>query len=273
MKHRLSPLSLALCMMACGLASGVCASERVVAAPEFLSMTDTGPQAAQWQAVGDDVLARQTGKNPGASMISGFVLNLLSQWQLPNGVTASAQGSLAMTTGPHNAIDAEVTTSAQVVGHGGGKDNGANPHASATGGQNVSINGVSQVTQVAGDNNVGMNSTVIDFNNGGMQPLGGNKSSSASASNATGNVKASIAFGDGGVKLTLQTPAGVATQTIAPAGTQQAGSIAQLLQIAGNGQAVSNQLQLGLRTQQMSGSLLRQLGVLQALQGSAFLRK
>jgi hypothetical protein len=274
MKHRLSPLGFALWMAAFGLANDACASERALAAaPEFLSLSDTGPQAARWQAIDDDVLAHQSGKNPGASMISGFVLNVLSQWQMPNGIAASAQGSLSVNTGPHNAIETELSTSARVLGNGNGHGNGANPNASTTGGQHVSINGVSQVTQVAGDGNVGMNSAVIDFNNDSARPLGGSKSSSASASNSTGSVKANIAFGNDGVKLTLQTPAGVATQSVATGSTQQAGSIAQLLQIAGNGQFVTNQLQLGLRTQQMSGSLLRQLGVLQALQNTAFLRK
>jgi hypothetical protein len=67
----------------------------------------------------------------------------------------------------------------------------------------------------------------------------------------------------------LQTPAGLATQTITPGASQQAGQIAQLLQIAGNNQQVANALQLHLQTQQMSASMLRQLGVLQALQNTA----
>jgi hypothetical protein len=70
----------------------------------------------------------------------------------------------------------------------------------------------------------------------------------------------------------VQTPAGIATQTIAPANAQGSGSIAQLLQVAGNGQAVVNQLKLSVQTQPMSAALLRQLGVLQALQNSAVLR-
>lgn len=71
----------------------------------------------------------------------------------------------------------------------------------------------------------------------------------------------------------VQTPAGVATQTIVPAGMRNGGSISQLLQIAGNGQAVANQLKLSIQTQPMSAAMLRQLGVLQALQNSAVLRR
>jgi hypothetical protein len=106
------------------------------------------------------------------------------------------------------------------------------------------------------------------------KPLPGSTSNtSACASDATGTVKAGISFSSNGLSLVLQTPAGLATQSITPASTQQAGSIAQLLQVAGNQQMVSNQLQLLLKTQPMSPVTLRQMGVLQALQNSALLRR
>ncbi|WP_206999534.1 peptidase C39 [Trinickia mobilis] len=268
MKLPFSPLRLALCLTACGIASGVPASENTaVATPGFLSTGAAASQAIKWQAVGDDVLANQTGKYAGGSMISGFVLNLLSQWQLPNGAMAVAQGSLAVTAHGRGPMSAQVSTSAQVLDNTNAGSNGANPHAIATGGQNIAVNGVSQVTQVAGNGNVGSNSTTIDFGNASIPSIPGSTNSpAASASNASGSIKAGIAFGNGGVTVSLQTPAGLAAQSIAPNNTQQAGAIAQLLQIAGNNQAVANQLQLHLQTQQLSGNLLRQLGVMQALQ-------
>jgi hypothetical protein len=270
MKHSFSPLGLAICLMACGLASGVHSSENTASAtPGFMSTGAAASQAVKWQAVGDDVLAQQTGKYAGGSMISGFVLNLLSQWQLPNGATAVAQGSLAVGTNAANQMSAQVSTSAQVLNNNAGPT-GANPNAFATGGQNIAVNGVSQVTQVAGNGNVGQNSATIDFDSATISSLaGGANAPAASASNAAGNIKASIAFGSGGVTVALQTPAGLATQSIAPNATQQAGAIAQLLQIAGNNQAVTNQLQLHLQTQQLSGNTLRQLGVMQALRNAA----
>jgi hypothetical protein len=272
MKLPLSPISLALCFMACGVASGAMASESTAAAlatapPGFLSTGAAASQAVKWQAVGDDVLAEQTGKGAGGSMISGFVLDLLSQWQLPNGANAVAQGSLAVTANGNGSMSEQMSTSAQVFDKKHDRSDGANPNAIATGGQNITVNGVSQVTQVAGNGNVGSNSTTIDFNNASIPSIpGGTNSPTASASNASGSIKADIAFGNGGVTVALQTPAGLATQSIAPNNTQQAGAIAQLLQIAGNNQAVTNQLQLHLQTQQLSGSLLRQLGVMQAMQ-------
>ncbi len=331
MRHLLlSPLTLALALAAGGLASTAHAAQRLAAPPEFLSAS----AGTRWQAVDDDVLAQQSGKGPGGMMVSGLVLELLSQWQMPNGASASAQGTLTVSTNPNNALSAQVTTSAQAsdgIGRGNGNANGnananangvgngnggvngnspqasvastnvagasnsnagpnasggttsttaaansgANPHASAAGGQNVSVAGVSQITQVAGNGNVGANSTVIDFNGSGVGSgtTVTATSPTATATSASGNVKAGISFANGGVAVTVQTPAGVATQTIVPAGVQRGGSIAQLLQIAGNGQAVINQLKLSIQTQPMSAALLRQLGVQQALRNAAALRR
>ncbi|WP_206952984.1 peptidase C39 [Trinickia acidisoli] len=285
MKHFIAaPLKIALALAACGIAGGTHATERLAAAPEFLSLQAGGATGgAQWQAVDDDVLSHQTGKAPGATIVSGLVLELMSQWQMPNGGSAAARGTLTVTTNANDSLSAQVSTSAQASDgtvHGKHSDNGANPQASATGGQNISINGVSQVTQVAGDGNASTNSAVIDFNGSGSTTLAAlgaantnsTNSASASATSASGNVKAAVTFGNGGVALTLQTPAGVATQTISPTLAQGSGSIAQLVQVAGNAQAVVNQLQLSIQTQAMSSTLLRQLGVLQAMQNSALLR-
>ncbi|HVW49438.1 MAG TPA: peptidase C39 [Trinickia sp.] len=297
MRHLLlSPLTLSLALAAGGLASTAYAAQRLAAPPEFLSAS----AGTRWQAVDDDVLAQQSGKGPGGMMVSGLVLELLSQWQMPNGASASAQGMLAVSTTTNNTLSAQVTTSAQAsdgVGHWNGNGNanangvgngsspqasmasanaagsGANPQASATGGQNVSVSGVSQITQVAGNGNVGANSTVIDFNGSGIAPSVTTTSPTATATSASGNVKAGISFANAGVAVSVQTPAGVATQTIVPAGLQHGGSIAQLLQIAGNSQAVVNQLKLSIQTQPMSAALLRQLGVQQALRNAAALRR
>jgi len=278
MKSRLNPLGLVLCAAACG-ASGVAYASDGAAAPPALELAVPRESAAaplEVQLVGDDVLATQTGKYAGATMISGFVLNVISQWHLPNGVNALAQGSLSAARNRAGQMTGSISTAASVSGaphghggHGGYMGNwgergdwGANPNASVDGGQSISVNGVSQVTQVAGDRNSGTNSALIDFSNGATTPTGPANAPTAMASNSTGSVKAGISFGSNGVSVALQTPAGLATQTIAPG----SGQIAQLLQIAGNNQQVANALQLHLQTQQMPAAMLSQLGVLQALQ-------
>jgi len=116
------------------------------------------------------------------------------------------------------------------------------------------------------------NAAQIDFTGNALPSAGGNGATSASASNANGTIRAGITFGNGGMNVTLQTPAGMATQTIAPGGGR-AGSVAQMLQIAGNNQQVANQLQLQLQTAQMSSASLRQAGVLQALQNAINARR
>src|ERR1700761_3557240 len=202
-----------------GLASVADAAEGGGAAqlPAFLSARDGAAETIRWQAVGDDVLAGQTGKFANGQMISGFVLNLLSQWNLPNGASAIAQGSLAGAQNAANQMSATVNSTARVV-NGNGRNTGADPSAQVNGGQQIAVNGVSQVTQVAGNSNIGMNAAQIDFTGNALSAAGGNGATSASASNANGTVKAGITFGNGGVSVALQTPAGMATQTIAPGG-------------------------------------------------------
>jgi len=278
MKSHLNPLGLVLCALACG-ASGVAYASDGAASPpthELAAPRESAAAPLKVQLVGDDVLATQTGKYAGATMITGFVLNVISQWHLPNGVNALAEGSLSAARDRTGQMTSSVSTSASVSGgshgHGGHLGNrgnggnpgdwGANPNASVSGAQSISVNGVSQITQVAGDRNTGNNSALIDFSNSAMTQGGPATAPSATATNSTGSVKAGISFGSNGVTVALQTPAGLATQTIAPG----SGQIAQLLQIAGNNQQVANALQLHLQTQQMSAAMLRQLGVLQALQ-------
>jgi hypothetical protein len=267
MKQQITQLGLALCAMTCGVSGSAHASTDPGSPPAsgISSAHDIDRAALNVQIVDDDVLAGQTGKYAGATMISGFVLNVISQWQMPNGVNALAQGTLAAVQNAGGQIATSVSTQASVSGGGRGSNagnTGANPNAQASGGQSLGVNGVSQTTQVAGDRNSGSNSALIDFNNNAVTLAGTANAPSATASNSIGSVKAGISFGSNGVQVALQTPAGLATQNVAPGN----GQIAQLLKIAGNNQQVVNALQLHLQTQQMSASMLRQLGVLQALQ-------
>ncbi|WP_434660607.1 peptidase C39 [Paraburkholderia sp. A3BS-1L] len=279
MKRNLSQCSIAagVCALACACSGNACAAESLAATqaavPAFLSAGGPDAQPVRCELVDDEVLAHQTGKYAGSDMISGFVLSVLSQWQLPNGASAVAQGALAVSQNTANHLSASVQTSARVTDPMPGGTNpgnsGATPNASASGGQNVSVNGVSQITQVAGNNNVGSNAATIDYSHAlQIAGMAGANQTSAAASNANGTIKAGIAFGGNGINVTLQTPAGMATQNIMPGSAQQAGAIAQLLQVAGNNQQVANQLQLSLQTQQLSAQMIRQAGVLQALRNT-----
>lgn len=288
MKRNLSQCGIAagVCALACACSSSAYAAENLAATqdavPAFLSAGGPAAQPVRCEAVGDDVLAHQTGKYAGSDMISGFVLSVLSTWQLPNGASAVAQGALTVAQNTANQLSASVQTSAHVndpvPGGTNAANSGATPNTSASGGQNVSVNGVSQITQVAGNSNVGSNAATISYSNsatGGannnaaqLASLTAANQASASAENANGTIKAGIAFGSNCINVTLQTPAGLATQNILPGSAQQAGAIAQLLQVAGNNQQVANQLQLTLQTQRLSAQMIQQAGVLQALRNT-----
>lgn len=271
MKNQFLSFCRALCATTLGLACSAFAAEpaTVQALP---GNGNSMFSALSWQPVPDSVLAKQTGKGLNGDMISGFVLNLLSQWQLPNGAIASATGTLKVATDALNRVSAQVNSNAAVIDPHGTSANLTGTNNSATGGQSINVNGVSQITQVAGDNNLGTNQTLIDFNvPSGTQNY--NNALSAAAANGNGSIKAAVNFGSGGISLALQTPGGVATQQIVPGNAQQAGMISQLLQVAGNNQQVSNQLQLHLQLQSLSPAALRQTGVQQALQSALSLRR
>src|SRR5579864_4242233 len=145
MKQHLTQLGLAICTTMCGVTGSAWASSGAAPVPEFLSSHDNGIDAIKVQMVDDDVLASQTGKNVGGTMISGFVLNILSQWQLPNGVTALAQGTLAAVENTAGQLTSTVRTQASLSGGGpgsGSAGSGANPNAKVSGGQSIAVNGV-----------------------------------------------------------------------------------------------------------------------------------
>ncbi|TAL99450.1 MAG: peptidase C39 [Paraburkholderia sp.] len=275
MKRSLSPrgVTAALLALACGHASA--GSIDAPTPPAFLSPGSVAQRGIQCESVGDDVLASQTGKFAGSDMISGFVLSVLTQWHLPNGATAIAQGALTVAHDFTNQLTAQIETEARVTDTRRGTNlhnSGADPAAVATGGQNVAVNGVSQITQVAGNNNVGTNSAIVAYSNSTPQPgipaagvPAASNQTAAFAANTNGSIQAGITFANNSINVTVQTPAGIATQNIVPGNAQQASAVAQLLQIAGNSQQVANQLSLALQTQQMGGATIRQTGVLQAL--------
>jgi hypothetical protein len=249
-------------------------------AERFSSPFSDAIAAPLMQPVGDEVLARQTGKFAGVPAISGFVLSLLSQWQLPNGESLAATGTLAVSRTVNGFItqsNAGAVVQSLVNGNGQGVNtnangvfnNGANG-ATTSGGENVRVNGVSQITQVAGYSNSGNNTAVIDFSPGNPGQLY-NGNTQASANGPTG-LAANIAFTSTGAMVSLNTPAGIATQQIITS-QNQTGNIAQLLKIAGNNQAVTNQLQLHLQTSNLNSNQIRVIGVQSALANMTSIRK
>src|SRR5215472_9789251 len=110
MNRNLSKCGIAagVCALACAYTSGAYAAGSLAATPAFLSAGGPDAQPIRCEPVDDDVLAHQSGKYAGSDMISGFVLNVLSQWQLPNGASAIAQGALTVAQNMANQLTASI---------------------------------------------------------------------------------------------------------------------------------------------------------------------
>lgn len=215
------------------------------------------------QPIDDATLAGVTGRYYGASMLVGLRVDIVSTLQTPSG-SASATGSLTVQrNGNGNGFDVQVDTHAHAHGQAGG--NAAASGASARGGETVQIDGIAQVTQIAGDRNRMGNLTSISFAPS-VTPLGSPNGTMDSHAQ-DGTVSARVTFAGGGAELAITAPGALLAQRFDPGIAGGSARIAQLGQIAANDVTGSNQLHLQLATQAMSAQLLRQLGVQQALSG------
>ena len=199
--------------------------------------TPWGPQTAQVRVASDALLAQARGRGLPASAITGFRLELASTW-------SGAQGTL------------DASAAVQVDGLGGSRP--VVQFASAAGGSGsvsgtpsgnaagaLQVQGVGQLTQVAGDGNQGRNSFVVRLvdSSGGTSALPG--AGSLGARYGAGASSASVSSdGSGGVVLAIDTPLGAATQAVGAAG----GYVSQMLRIVGDGQTVSNSATLTVMT-------------------------
>ncbi|WP_296226004.1 hypothetical protein [Ralstonia sp. UBA689] len=216
----------------------------------------------------DGELAQQRGKYLGASIVSGFMIEMASQWRNEAG-QAAAQARMLATNLRGNAANVAVSTQATVQ-MGAQALAGTSSGATASGGAGVLVNGVGQVTQVAGNNNLASNTTSISMQ---AAPLPTLPSGGSSATAAQNGFTAQAQAGAGGVQVAITSPMGVASQSVTPNLAGAAGSVMQVAQMAGNAQLIANQLAIQLQIQTMSRQQLAQIGVAQALQAMAGLRR
>ena len=132
-------------------------------------------------------------------------------------------------------------------------------------GRDLQVDGIGQVAQIAGDNNLFSNLTSISFTTQlpGTDGFNGQMASESAA----GDLTARITFLDHGVNLDLSSPGANIGQYLSQSGTGSDGRIMQIGQIFGNDIAASNRLQLTLLSEQMSTQMINQQGVQQALAG------
>ncbi|CAJ0822716.1 hypothetical protein [Ralstonia flaminis] len=249
--------------------AGWCAGANAGASP-----SESSDQAALFhggtvvELADDGELAQQRGKYLGASIVSGFMIAMASQWRNEAG-QASAEARLLATNLRTNAASVNVSSQASVQ-MGAGALAGAASGASAAGGAGVQVNGVGQVTQVAGNNNLASNTASISMQAAPLPTLPSGGSSALAAQNG---FVAQAQAGAGGVQVAITSPMGVASQSVTSNLAGVAGSLMQVAQLAGNAQVIANQLSIQLQIQTMSRQQLAQIGVAQALQAVAGLRR
>ncbi|MGT2490379.1 hypothetical protein ACU4GD_07095 [Cupriavidus basilensis] len=132
------------------------AAARASAVTDDLSAVVASPVMAE--LVGDDELAAVRGKYMGASLVSGFVVEMVSRWQNDTAIaTASARVAAANLAAARAVSQATASLSAQVQSLAPGNVQGNGGVASSA----VQVAGVGQVTQIAGDANSASNVSTI----------------------------------------------------------------------------------------------------------------
>lgn len=213
------------------------------------------------EVVDDAILDTLNGKYFGANLLVGLRIDLVSSLSTAQGGTANATGSLQMVRVGSNDFEVRVDSRSSATEEAAAT---AVPHGSAVGAQGLQVQGIGQVSQIAGDGNRMTNLTTISFMPvaaGSTGQFNGATSSSASA----GGMTAQVTFLDRGLQLALTGPGAALTQQLHATGAN--GQVLQSGQIAANGMVGFNQLQLQLMTSPMSIGDLHQLGVRQALAG------
>jgi hypothetical protein len=211
--------------------------------------------------VDDADLSAMRGKFFGADLLVGLRIDLVSTLGTQAG-SATAAGSLVIRR-VGNGFEVFVDTRSAATD--AGATTGIGGLDGATGGENLHVDGIGQVTQIAGDGNSMSNLTLIKFVPGSSFDVSG-FNGQGSSSTAAGAMSAHISFVGGGVQLGLTGPGANLQQQFQRNG---GGQLLQLGQLAGNGMSGSNQLQLQVLGTPMSAQMLNQLGVQQALAGLA----
>lgn len=218
------------------------------------------PEPVRVEVVDEDTLSRINGKFYGADMLVGLRIELLSNWRTAEG-SLSAAGTLQIQRDGNGNFTVQVDTRSDAQGTGGAGNGLAN--ASASGGDQISVNGIGQVVQIAGDGNKFGNLTAISFSPRDASG-GGSFNGQTSSSTTNGNLVASVSFENGGARLGLSAPSGMLSQSVVSGAD---GGVMQAARIAGQDQIGSNTMQLQLQTAAMPALQQQQLGIYEAMAG------
>ncbi|WP_020204776.1 hypothetical protein, partial [Cupriavidus sp. WS] len=221
--------------------------------------------AARVEPVADDELAGARGKYLGASLVSGFMVEMVSRWQNDSAVaTATARVAAANLAAGAAAAQASASLSARVQSLGGGAVQGNGGVASAA----VQAAGVGQVTQIAGDGNSVRNVSTITTQTAPLAaPAAGGNGTAPQVAQANGMTASAAVSPGGGVSVAILSAAGSATQNA------QGGGLMQAARVTGDAQQVLNLTNITLQVQQLTNRQLTQTSMRDALAAIASMRR
>ncbi|AXA84989.1 hypothetical protein DCD74_10130 [Lysobacter oculi] len=219
------------------------------------------------ETVDDAELAGVTGKYYGANMLVGVRVDLVSHWRGTDGTDLSASAAVQIQRDGNGGYQVSIDTHSQASAGSGAV--AGNPGGATASGQTLQVAGISQLSQIAGDDNrVGNLATI-----GVVSKLPGVSGFNGQSSTTTtqGAYQAQVSFVGGGLQMGLLGPDSQVTQRLGANGPD--GGISQAARIAGNGQIAQNQMAMQVQVAPMSQALQQQLGVQQALSSLLALRR
>lgn len=227
-------------------------------------------QPVMVELVDDGELAAARGKYLGQFVVTGFMVEMATQW-LNHEALATASARLTAAGLDRGGLP-EVSVNTAATVNASAQASSAPAPAGVTG---LQISGLGQVSQIAGDGNTMANVTTISFQRESL-PSGGPSGTTTSDAAAAG-YRAHAAIAGNTLLIGVSTPSGVATQAIQSRthshNTGGAGNLMQTAQIVGHQQQVVNQMSVQLQIRSMSASQLSQIGIGQALEAVSMLRR
>jgi hypothetical protein len=248
--------------MACvACLAGAQASTPAWSRPATPADEDATPVLAE--LVPDEELAHARGKYLGSSLVSGFMVQMVTRWQNDKAIaTATASVSAAGLAVDHAIAQASANLSARVQALGSAPVTGNGGTANSQ----IRVDGVGQITQIAGEGNTASNVGTIATTTGPLPPVA-EHNPAPQVAQGNGMTASATIGGAGGIQLAIESLAGQAIQSA------QSGSLTQATRITGDAQQVLNQTNITLQIQQMSIRQLSHGGMRDALRAIATMRR
>lgn len=225
------------------------------------------------EMVTDEELASVRGKYLGSSLVSGFMVEMVSRWQNDSAIATATARVAAANLAAGNAIaqatadvSARVQSLNETLGVGAVAGNGGVARS------DIQVGGVGQIAQIAGDGNSAANVGAISTQTAPLAALptaagAGTSGPIAQVAQGSGMTASASVSPSGGISLAIQSPAGTASQIA------HAGSLMQIARITGDAQQVMNRTNITLQVQPMTLRQLTQNSMRDALAAIATMRR